>query len=295
LLDILRIGSEVGLDLRKYHYLGFGGFRFYDFEMLFRHLGIRDMTSVELDETLYPRCRFNKPFSFIQFEEGHLSDYLEKATFRKPLVAWLDYDCVLSNDVVEDIRSISAKAPVGSVLFATVDARIPEGMRAQGSEARFAAVKEEYHEFALVTRADELEPDRYPAFAERVLWASLKESLSKRSDGVFVPLIRVFYRDSALMMTVGACLCERDFAREFAARMKRQFKFLLPTGTASPYAIPPFNLTSRERRLLDSAVTRRARQQSLTKSLRRLGFTNLEIADYKRMFRFVPKYYEAFV
>jgi hypothetical protein len=45
LLDILKIGSEAGLELSDYMYLGFGGFKFYDFEMVFRHLGIKSMTS----------------------------------------------------------------------------------------------------------------------------------------------------------------------------------------------------------------------------------------------------------
>ena len=62
LLDILKVGSECGLELAEYKYVGFGGFKFYDFEMLFRHLGVRNMTSVELDRTLIARCKYNKPF-----------------------------------------------------------------------------------------------------------------------------------------------------------------------------------------------------------------------------------------
>src|SRR5207247_52963 len=106
LLDILRSAADVGISLRKYKYIGFGGVRFYDFEMLFRHLGILDMTSVELDDTLFPRCRFNKPFEFIDFQEGQLADYLGRNTFRKPLLAWLDYDSHISGKVIEDIRTL---------------------------------------------------------------------------------------------------------------------------------------------------------------------------------------------
>lgn len=295
LLDILRAAADVGFDLRKYKYIGFGGFKFYDFEMLFRHLGIRDMTSVELDDSLFARCRFNKPFSFIDFQEGLLGDYLGRTIFQKPLVAWLDYDCHISGKVIEDIRTISAKAPVGSFVFVTIDARISDGMREFSPAERLAAVRDEYGDFALVVNSEDLEPAKFPVFAERVVWSALAESLSRRSDGVFVPIIRVFYKDTALMVTVGGCLCDVEPADSLRRRMRRDFRFLIPSGKAEPYSIPLFNLTARERQLLDRAVTRRKHEEDLRKSLRRLGFTVAEIDDYKRMVRFVPKYFESYI
>jgi len=294
LLDILRAAADVGFDWRRYKYVGFGGYKFYDFEMLFRHLGIRDMTSIELDKSLFARCRFNKPFSFIEFHEGLLGDYLEEATFRKPLVAWLDYDCHISDSVIEDVRVISAKAPVGSFIFITVDARISEGMRQLAPSRRLARVKDEYGEFALVTNSDDLSPNNFPLFAERALWAALQESLTMRTDGVFVPLVRTFYKDTALMVTVGGCLCDTIRAPSLDRRIGREFDFLRPNSTG-PYSIPAFNLTTRERQLLDVAVTQKKQLAEPRKSLSKLGFSRKEIADYKRMVRFVPKYFESYI
>ena len=295
LLDILRAAADVGFNLRQYKYIGFGGFKFYDFEMLFRHLGIRDMTSIEVDESLFARCRFNKPFSFINFEEGDLGDYLDRTIFLKPLIAWLDYDSHVSDKVVEDIRTASAKAPVGSFVFVTIDARMPDGIRDLNPAERLAAIRHEYKDFALVVTSEELEPNKYPLFAERVVWSALVESLSKRLDGVFVPIIRVFYKDTAPMVTVGGCLCNVNRSASLRSRMRRDFRFLVPTQSAAPYTIPSFNLTVRERQLLDRAVTRQNRKDILRKSLSRLGFTATEVNNYKRMVRFVPKYFESYI
>jgi len=295
ILDLLRAGSDVGIKLNRYQYLGFGGVRFYDFEMIFRHLGIRDMTSLEVDETLVARCRYSKPFGFIDFHDQKLDFYLQRTVFKKPVIAWLDYDCVMDRSVVSDMRMIGASIPVGSFVFVTIDAKIPPGMAAMLPRPRLAAVKEEYGEFALVDRASELSPEQFPIFAERVLWASLSESLSKRSEGKFVPLMRIFYKDTTLMVTVGACLCDSKLEPVLRRRLNNDFKFLLPRADASPSLIPSFTLTPRERLLLDAAVTRPANERSLRKTLKRLGFKSEEITEYKRVFRFIPKYTESYI
>jgi hypothetical protein len=295
LLDILRSAADVGFDLHKYKYLGFGGFKFYDFEMLFRHLGIRDMTSLEIDKSLFERCRFNLPFGFIDLRGELLADYLGRITFRKPLIAWLDYDCTISNGVIEDIRTLSAKAPVGSFVFVTVDARISDGMRDLSSSERLAEVRVEYQDYALVSSESELEPSVFPIFAEKIMWAALVDSMSKRSDGMFIPIIRVFYKDTAEMITIGGCLCPLESVNKLRSRLRRDFRFLVPSGDAEPFTIRSFNLSARERHLLDSTVTQRKNQKSGRKTLSRLGFTGAEIQDYKRMIRFLPKYFESYI
>ena len=295
LLDILKIGSEAGLALSTYEYLGFGGFKFYDFEMLFRHLGIRSMTSVERDKSILARCTFNKPFGFITMEGNELSEYLDRAVFRKPIVAWLDYDSSLSGSIVDDALTIGAKAPTGSFVFITIDAKMPLGLRNVSTEQRIADLREELKSFALNPSAIDMELSNFPLYAERVLWAVLVAALSKRTDGQFVPLLRVFYEDTTPMISVGGCLCPKETSQNFSRRMKKDFSFLLPRATASPYSIPPFNFTIRERRLLDYLVTSTKANRKMRKRLREIGLTRAVVEDYKRMVRFVPKYFETYV
>lgn len=294
LLDILRIASETGFAVRDSQYLGFGGVRFYDFEMMFRHLGMRNMTSVELDKTLFARCRYNKPFGFIDFKEGYLTDYLEETLFRRPVVAWLDYDCALSGSVIEDLRILSGRIPAGSFVFATIDARVPKGLASLKGAKRLAAVREEFKGFSLASNAAEVADVNFPRFAERVAWSALSESLSKRTDGIFVPIMRLFYDDTTLMITVGGCLAPTEVADNFRKRLREDLGFLLPRKNLPPFLLPSFNHTPRERQLLDISVSKNSKRP-LTATLRKLGLTSDEVSNYKKVFRFVPRYTESYL
>jgi hypothetical protein len=295
LLDILKLAGEVGTGFSQYQYVGFGGFKFYDFEMLFRHVGVRDMISIERDRSIFARCKFNRPFKFIEMKNCPLSEYVEQCVFRKPIVAWLDYDSRLSRDIVDDVSTIGAKAPVGSFVFVTIDARMPNGMRGLPTEQRLAGLREDYQAFALNPTDRDVEPAQFPIYAERVLWAAVTDSLSARREGRFVPLIRVFYGDTAPMITVGACLANTEIAPALVGLMRREFRYLLPARRHSPYTIPPFNLTMRERHLLDAAVTSNTEGKRLRRVLKKIGMTRELVSDYRRMVRFVPKYFETYI
>lgn len=293
LLDILKLGSESGLDISNYSYLGFGGFKFYDFEMLFRHLGIRHMISLEVDRTIFPRCVFNKPFSFIETHQESLGTYLERNNFRKRLIAWLDYDCALSREVVDDLQTIGAKVPIGSFVFATIDARMPEAWSTYSVPDRIAVLREELQEFALNPSSSDVQSTSFPGYAEKVLWAALSAALSKRTDGRFIPLVRLFYKDTALMITVGALLCADELADRFEKSFLRSFPFL--KNKNRPYVIPSFNFTARERHILDSIVTSPKSERKLRERMRKIGFREGDIRDYENMVRFLPKYFESYL
>jgi len=292
LLEILKLGAKSGLDPSNYKYLGFGGFKFYDFEMLFRHLGIQDMTSLEIDESLFPRCHFNKPFGFIETHQVSLGEYLGTSTFRKPLVAWLDYDCPLTRDVVDDLQTIGSKAPVGSFVFATIDARLPSDWQKYTPAQRVGILSDELGGFALNPSSSNVQPNNFPKYAEKVLWAALKAGLSKRSDGIFLPLVRIFYSDTTLMITAGGLLCPSNIEAAFKKAFKSEFPFL---GGNRPFNIPSFNFTPRERHMLDVVVTSNRTEATLRNQLGRIGFTDEILEQYKKLARFVPRYFEAYL
>jgi hypothetical protein len=286
----------MGLSVSEYQYLGFGGFKFYDFEMLFRHLGIREMTSLEADGTLFARCEFNKPFDFIDVRKEWLSKYLRKVRFKRPVMAWLDFDSPLSSNITDDIESICAKAPLGSFVFVTIDARMPEGLQRLLPDERIASLKEEFLGLALGPSSSDVELSNFAAYADRVLWASLTSALGKRSDGEFVPLMRVFYSDTTLMLTAGGCLCPAAVARPLADKMREEFPFLLPRNSrAETFTIPVGNFTIKERHLLDAVVTGKKVAKTNKKKLRSLGFTAPILDDYTKLVRFLPKYIETYL
>ena len=282
------------MDISNYKYLGFGGYKFYDFEMLFRHLGIQDMVSIERDADLFGRCVFNKPFEFIEFVEGDLQDFLTASTFSKPLVAWLDFDSPVSKETVGAILAVGAKLPADSFVFATLDARMPESYRDYNVNERRAELQNELEGYALIQRDEDLEIDNFPILAERIAWAALTGSLSRRVGLSYLPLVRVFYKDSAPMLTVGAALCSADRLQKLRSKIAPTLSFLAPDNSAPPYTIPPFNLTQRERYLLDKLATG-SDDSGVRKQLVRIGIDDVTIDEYKRVIRFIPKYVETYL
>jgi hypothetical protein len=284
------------MNVTDYKYIGFGGFKFYDFEMLFRHLGIRDMISIERDPDIFARCRFNKPFEFIEFHEGDLKEYVTGAALKKPVVAWLDFDSNISREIVDDILTVATRVPVGSFVFATLDARMPDGFLEQSIAERRTQLENELEGYSLIQSDADLEPSNFPYLAERIAWAALAGAFTKRTDGVFVPLIRAFYKDGAPMLTVGAAICDKAKADVLIRKRDTAFPFLAPAPKSSPpYSIPPFNLTTRERILLDSAATSAEPDNSFKQQLIAIGFAPELIEEYGKVVRFIPRYIEAYL
>ena len=54
------------LDLKHYQYVGFGSVYFADFTLFHKQLGIQKLISIEGEEEMEERVRFNKPYSCIE-------------------------------------------------------------------------------------------------------------------------------------------------------------------------------------------------------------------------------------
>src|SRR5437868_13211604 len=76
--------------LTKYRYIGFGSEFFNDFSLYHQALGITDMISIERDATRVERCEFNRPYKSIDLIPGEASAVLQKLSWTKPSIVWLD-------------------------------------------------------------------------------------------------------------------------------------------------------------------------------------------------------------
>ena len=77
--------------LPEYAYIGFGAHEFIDFELVWRTIGVTEMTSIE-KEIPPDRFQFNRPFGGIVVEPGRsAATVLPTLTFRPHSIVWLDY------------------------------------------------------------------------------------------------------------------------------------------------------------------------------------------------------------
>ncbi len=96
------------------------------------------------------------------------------------------------------------------------------------------------------------------------------------------------------MITVGGGLLENGQALDFESRIADVLPFL---GNKDPklYEIKSLHLTERERGLFDRATTQSKKNSSERNELKKLGFEEAEIATYKDLIRYLPRYVETIV
>lgn len=109
--------------LSQYRYIGFGSEFFNDFALYHETLGIRDMISIEHDVARVPRCEFNRPYKCITVMPGSASEVLPNLEWDQRTIVWLDYLDRLNRSVLDDISLVASKAPSGSLLVWSVNAK----------------------------------------------------------------------------------------------------------------------------------------------------------------------------
>ena len=135
----------------------------------------------------------------------------------------------LSPWLCENLTRLGSWIPfrrAAELLAALTGVTVSEDVARSRSEAAGAA--QVTLQTAEVERLERETPSAPPGPAKQYLSA----------DGVFVPLVRIFYKDTALMVTVGGCLCDKEVAALLRRRIRRDFRFLLPSGAAHPTLYP---------------------------------------------------------
>jgi hypothetical protein len=290
LLDFLECAKEGGLNVSNCRYVGMGGFKFYDFMLMHRYVGLREMISLEHDIDLISRCEFNRPYDFIRVRNLRCGDFLKSDSFSGNSIYWLDYDDSINDAIMEDIQILGTRLRNGSFMFLTVAADTPSDLRSLREHRRLELLKDQFGVFASELTEDDVDDVRFPMAVYKIIIAAVKNAFAARANGAFHPHFRVLYRDTVNMLTVGGYLCASGIGRTVRARLKRNLPFLLGDQDR-PYRIRTFNLSERERHLIEFASTKR-RGSKEANLLRRLGLRTAEIDAYRDLVRFMPRYFE---
>jgi hypothetical protein len=124
--------------------------------------------------------------------------------------------------------------------------------------------------------------------------SAFQNAFAPRRDGKFVPLLQVEYSDSKPMVTVGGAFLSDGQSVNYCSRIKAALPFL-STSRPQLYEIRSLHLTERERSLFDRAVTSPKVRSTERNLLKKLGFKDAEIAAYKDLVRYLPRYVETIV
>lgn len=295
LVDFVRNISGCGMDLSLYHYLGMGGIRFVDFLMIHRYLGISDLVSIEQNKEIIDRCHFNKPLGSIELFSGDASTYLAQYAPSGPGLIWFDYDWSLSNAVQNDIVTLGSKCKVGSFVFITVSGDPPRFLKDKGTDERLVYYQDELGDFAVGLSRDDFQNSTFRFAVAKVVMSIFTYAFAHRTDSTFLPLFRVIYRDSTTMVTAGGVLAPPLSANQYKNAVFTGLPFLRDLSPGDFYHIDTLNLTEQERMLFDLAVTSNSSDPIREHSIKSLGFDNDDLAKYRHLVRFMPRYIEAYL
>jgi hypothetical protein len=267
--------------LDDYEYVGFGGMEFVDFELVHRELGLGRMTSIELDSRHADRYRFNAPFADVHLLFDRASAVLP-ALLDAPVlrVVWLDYECRLNLEVLQDVGTVLRKLLPGSVLLVSVNAQGPR--RAANRLSQFSA---------------DIDPERVPpgstdatlarwGWADasyQVLVAEAVSEIARRGDGVAIEQLFHFrYADGARMLTWGGVVLAPANRPAFDAAKFDELPHVTSAGAPALEIAPPV-LTMREALHLNAQLP-----TPDTADLEAQGIPTADLESYADLYRWYP-------
>jgi hypothetical protein len=297
ILDMLLIGAANGLPVSKSKYVGMGGVKFFDFIMFHKYLGLKEFTSLEHDRNVLPRCNFNRPFESVEIYDGSFGDFITDFRGMSPHIFWVDYDYGLSEDLKNDLLSAGSRLPLDSFLLLTVDGEPSKAMAKASSEVRMSQLHEQLGHFVGQRSLQEFEDDQFRNMAADILIRIVRYAFNARPDGIFFPILKMIYKDSSWMITVGGLFSTLDRSQNFIREWNTQMVFLPRHSNDRFYELPRFNITDSERRLLDMYTTKRVghrRRRQIPRNISVLGFDRGFVSNYQQLIRYIPRYFESF-
>lgn len=237
--------------LDEYEYVGFGARELIDFAVFHKALGIREMTSIEIDRETYERAKtYNMPYGCITMLQGQSTEQLPNVGNRNRTIFWLDYTSVLNETALADVAIVCEKVRSGSVLVVTVNSEF----RGQAKLASItSAVGDE--NVPLGTTEDSLSDWGAARVQKRILRNRVEEALrlrnlSGRERMIATDLIHIHYKDGAKMLTYGVVFYDEEDKVRFRRCKFRQLAFA--RGVEFSLKVP--SLTRRERHVLDQLL-----------------------------------------
>ncbi|MBD2603332.1 hypothetical protein H6G81_02010 [Scytonema hofmannii FACHB-248] len=252
-------------DISEYSYIGFGGHSLEDFKYVHSYLRISNMISIEEDEEVYKRQKFNQPHNCIDCFLKPSSDFINDFERTDGTIIWLDYTkpSDLRNQI-EEFQAIFNKLLPFDVIKITLNANASSYL-----EARTGAKTDEIHQprleelrrrlgdifpYAEVT-TNMMTKKRFPEALCLVLKFAANLATQGRPDVYFQPITSFSYSDGGHeMLTVTGIILEKEQEIIFFDKTNIKQWELSNTNWGKPQRINVPNLTVKERLYIDALL-----------------------------------------
>lgn len=287
IVDALHLLALRSLQIRDYQYTGLGSIYFVDFVLFHRLLGIQRMLTVERDESIERRVRFNKPFDCVKIAIAEIGDVIPNLSPDIKHLLWLDYDYRLQEDQLTDVRLAASRLSRGSILLVTVDVE-PPGQDADGPEDWYAYFQEQTGDlFDPSLPVGSFAASDLPLRNAGFLRRAIDSGLAARSDVDFLPVFSFLYADGHRMLTIGGIIGAEEERGIIDGSKLRDLHYTRLDSAQPPYEIRIPKVTRKERLCLDQYMP-----CPNGWCPDEFEFTPEDAAAYREIYRFFPAYAE---
>jgi len=291
LLHALQELRDLGYSISNYEYTGLGSIYFVDFALFHRYLGLTRMTSVEGDRDVDKRVDFNCPYKLIKIVHGDMSAQISRLTSERRHILWLDFDSILTEDLLDVVQLATSQLSVQSILLITVDVEPPgrpeDGLAKWNPAAWMRHYREEAgdHFWRDISRSD-FTRDALPKTNARILQSVIDEGLRVR-DATFIGMFSFLYADGHRMLSVGGMIGGEEDRRRIRSLNSEELFFMRKNITDEPFLIRVPLVTRRERHYLDQNMP-------CDKDWLPIEFEMkpADVEDYRAIYRYYPAYTE---
>jgi hypothetical protein len=225
------------------------------------------------------------------------ADVLPQLSRRKKYIVWLDYDCLLSGEMLNDMAAFLYLLCPGSILIVTVEAepRLPadeEGdeLTANERQGRLLQIFQQQlgKYYPGVIRRNVTARNALPAFFAEVLRSRFDEETSKRDGLRFFQLFNFKYADGAQMLSVGGVIGDEQTREQLNRSRVYDLSFIETGLQPKRISVPP--LTVREKQWLDKNL-----RVSLTVAKLAFELDAEFLETFRQFYRHYPTYYETLI
>lgn len=285
ILDILQKLTRIGFPIPDYQYTGMGSIHFVDYVLFHKVLEIKKMWSVENSMEIERRVRFNKPFEFIKIKMQSMSDVIPTLSTDAKHILWMDYDTLLCNEILQDLRLAMSRLSVGSMIILTVDTE-PPGQDSDGPREWKKYFESEAGQYLAETKLMHFKKSNLVRLNIEILRRTINAGLLGR-EAQFIPLFNFLYADGHQMLSLGGIIGTETQEKQLHSSDLARQTYIRFDLALDPFPIVVPVLTRKERFHLDSAMPCRDGWVP-----REFELSADSVATYRDVYRFLPAYAE---
>ncbi len=282
---------DLGYTISNYEYTGLGSIYFVDFALFHRYLGLTRMTSVEGNREIDQRVEFNCPYKLIKVIHDDMSAQIARLSSKRRHILWLDFDSILTEELLDAVHLAATQLSVRSILLVTVDVEPPgrpeDGLKKWNPTAWMRHYRREagVYFWRGISRRD-FARDALPVTNARILQVVIDQGLRER-DAEFIGMFSFLYADGHRMLSVGGMIGTDEDRRQIRSLNQKELFFMRNNITEEPFIIRVPLVTRKERHYLDQNMPCR---KNWSPSVFEMKLD--DIKDYRKLYRYYPAYTE---